>query len=388
MSFDDRPGQPRPVQPPSPLSLVGPLLLVAAAAAGVAWFLGYIGPWSHRPLFDTDAAPRTVTARGDLAADEKSTIELFKAVSPSVVHITTLLTDRFGMEPEGVPAGAGSGFFWDADGYVVTNAHVMRDSNAARVLLQDGTTLPARLAAAAPDYDLAVLKVEARGRTFPAIPIGTSADLQVGQKAFAIGSPFGLDHTLTTGVISAIGRQINSLTRHKIDGAIQIDAAINQGNSGGPLLDSAGRLIGVNTQIVSPPGGNGGFIGIGFAIPVDTVNQVVPELIRGRRVSRPVIGVHLANDDIARRLGVESGVLILNVTPGGPADEAGLRPSRQVTNGRIALGDIIIRLAGQPIKSQADLVKTLAKQRVGDRVKVVVLRGSQEMEIEVVLGEG
>lgn len=387
MSFEDHPAPRHPAPAKSPLSIVGPLLLVAAVAAGVAWLLGYLSPWS-RPVFDADASPRMVAARGDLAADEKSSIELFKAVSPSVVHITTLQYDRFGMDLEGVPAGTGSGFIWDADGYVVTNAHVLRNANAARVVLHDGTTLPARLAAAAPQYDLAVLKVDTNGRKLPAIAVGTSADLQVGQKAFAIGSPFGLDHTLTTGVISATGRKINSLTDRAIEGAIQIDAAINPGNSGGPLLDSAGRLIGVNTQIVSPPGGNGGFVGIGFAIPVDTVNQVVPELIRGRRVARPVLGVYLASDAVAKRLGVETGVLILDVTAGGPAEEAGLRPSRQVTNSRIALGDIIVRIGDQPVKTRADLVKALSKHKVGDRVNVDVRRNEQVVEVEVVLGEG
>jgi S1-C subfamily serine protease len=355
---------------------------MALVAAGVAWF---VSGWLSRPgpANDPNATPRVVAARGDLAEDEKSTIELFKAASPSVVHITTLQVDQFSLNADLVPQGTGSGFLWDTDGHVVTNYHVIQGANYARVTLNDNTTYPARLTGADPDHDLAVLKIDARVGAAP-IPVGTSHDLAVGQKTFAIGNPFGLDQTLTTGIISALGRQIESTSGQKIEGVIQTDAAINPGNSGGPLLDSAGRLIGVNAQIVSPSRSSAG---IGFAIPVDTVNEIVPELIRHGRTVRPsIVGAEFVADTLARRrLDVRRGAVVLKVTTGSPAEQAGLRSTRRSASGQIILGDIIVAIDGHEISGVDDLNKELGKHRVGDSVSLTVQRGTELLEIPMVL---
>ncbi|HTP50889.1 MAG TPA: trypsin-like peptidase domain-containing protein, partial [Anaeromyxobacteraceae bacterium] len=262
---------------------------VLGMAATAAFIRLTTGAWPQlvRPTAPR-AAPRPVVARGDLAADEQANVALFKQASPSVVYITTLTRRLVGyFDVTEVPQGTGSGFIWDASGHVVTNFHVIQGASAARITLHDQSEWPATLVGASPDQDIAVLRIAApRGRLAP-ILLGRSADLQVGQRVFAIGNPFGLDFTLTTGIVSALGRSIPSLTGRKIEDVIQTDAAINPGNSGGPLLDSAGRLIGVNTQIASPSGGSAG---IGFAVPVDTVNRVVPQLIEHGRVTRPRLG--------------------------------------------------------------------------------------------------
>jgi S1-C subfamily serine protease len=300
------------------------------------------------------------------------------------VFVTTLdvQRDRFSLDLNEIPRGTGSGFVWDEEGHVVTNFHVVQGGQSFRVTLADHSTHAARLVNVAPDFDLSVLKIDVPAKQLPAIPIGASKDLQVGQKTFAIGNPFGLDHTLTTGIISALGREIKSLTDRPIDGVIQTDAAINPGNSGGPLLDSAGRLIGVNTAIVGPAGAN---VGIGFAIPVDTVNEVVPALIRNQRVSRPALGVALANEQLARKLGVRSGLLVLDVTPGGPAEQAGLRPTRRNEDGDIRLGDVIQAVDGQTITTRDELIHALMKKKVGDTVKLTVSRQGEKVDVDVTL---
>ncbi len=245
-------------------------------------FGGLLGWEAYRYFADRGQAAlnaRAVTPRGELAAEEKTNTEIFKSASPSVVYITTL-TERINYQTKNVteiPAGTGSGFIWDTAGHIITNFHVVQHANGASgVTLADHTQWTASLVGVAPDQDLAVLKIDAKASQLPPIPVGTSSDLQVGQCVFAIGNPFGLDQTLTTGVVSALGRTIPSATNVPIDEVIQTDAAINPGNSGGPLLDSAGRLIGINAAIYSPSGSSSG---IGFAVPVDTVNRVVPELI-------------------------------------------------------------------------------------------------------------
>jgi S1-C subfamily serine protease len=224
-----------------------------------------------------------------------------------------------------IPQGTGSGFVWDTKGNIITNFHVIQNADAAQVTLADQSNWKAQVVGVAADKDLAVLRIDAPSNRLRPIPLGTSKELQVGQSVFAIGNPFGLDQSLTTGVISALGREIDSVTRRPIQGVIQTDAAINPGNSGGPLLDSAGRLIGVNTQIFSPSGASAG---IGFAIPVDTVNRIVPELIRSGKIIRPGLGVELAEEQIAKKIGV-SGVVIVDVARGGPAAKAGIRPTRR-----------------------------------------------------------
>jgi S1-C subfamily serine protease len=260
-------------------------------------------------LNDTRAVSRTIASRGELGAEEKATIGLFRQASPSVVNITTIAVQRdfFTLNLYQIPEGTGSGFVWDTTGNVITNFHVIHNADAAQVTLADQSAWKARIVGVAPDKDIAVLRIDAPANRLRPIPIGTSKELQVGQKVFAIGNPFGLDQTLTTGVISALGREIESVTRRPIQGVIQSDAAINPGNSGGPLLDSAGRLIGVNTAIYSPSGASAG---IGFAIPVDTVNRIVPELIRYGKLTRPGIGVQIAEDQIAQQLGIK-GVLVV-----------------------------------------------------------------------------
>ncbi len=357
-------------------------LLMLLAALIVVLFFGQIKPWLFG-LHDRNAQPRAITARGELAADEKSTIELFRYVSPSVVHITskTVQRDPFSFNATEVPQGTGSGFVWDANGYIVTNFHVIKDAQAADVTLADHSTWKAQLVGVAPDKDLAVLKIDVSGSVLPAIAVGTSSDLEVGQKVFAIGNPFGFDQTLTTGIISGLGREIESVTRRPIEGVIQTDAAINPGNSGGPLLDSAGRVIGINTAIFSP---SGAYAGIGFAVPVDTVNRLVPQIIRDGRVRKAALGVSIAEDYIARRLGAE-GTLIVAVTPGGAAEKAGLNPTRRDARGNIVLGDLIVGLDGQIVREARDLFRVLDTHEVGDTVRLTVRRQGGVIDVDVTL---
>jgi S1-C subfamily serine protease len=264
----------------------------------------------------------------------------------------------------------------------VTNFHVIQGSNAAKVTLYDHSTWDAKLIGVAPQEDLAVLQIRAPHNRLQPIPIGRSNDLQVGQEAFAIGNPFGLDQTLTTGVISALGREIESVTRVPIRNVIQTDAAINPGNSGGPLLDSSGRLVGVNTAIYSP---SGTYAGIGFAIPVDTVNWVVPELIAKGKIEQPTLGVVLLPAQAIANMNV-AGAVILRVVPGSGAERAGLRGIRRDSLGRIHLGDIIVAVEGQPVRNSGDLVLALERRKAGEKIKIQVLRGGQRKQIEVELG--
>lgn len=374
---------PQPPSRMSPLPLVTALLLLFIGLGLIIWQVG----WPRFPSMEGDpnSLPRAVVPRGDLAADEKSTIEMFRTAAPSVVHITTTQNNRFIFNLDQVQTGSGSGIVWDDEGHIVTNAHVLQNASSAKVTLSDGTTLPATLKGGTLDYDLAVLKIDPPGRKAPRINVGSSKDLQVGQKTFAIGNPFGLDHSLTTGVISALGRQISTPSRMVIDNVIQTDAAINPGNSGGPLLDSSGRLIGVNTQIVSP---SGAYAGIGFAIPVDTVNHVVSEIIATGKITRPVIGAEFADDGVARRLGLYTGALILNVAKDGPADRAGLRPSRRIPGNRIEFGDVVIAINGQPVRGRDEFNKLIFKFRVGDSVTLGIRRGQEELEVPVTLAGG
>jgi S1-C subfamily serine protease len=326
-----------------------------------------------------------VTQRGDLGSDERATIELFRQASPAVVFITThaLRRDLFTLNVYEIPRGSGSGFVWDRQGHVVTNFHVLQGANRAQVTLADQSTWDAVTVGGAAEKDLAVLRIEAPPGKLPPIPLGRSSDLAVGQKVLAIGNPFGFDQTLTTGVISAVGREIESLARIPIRDVIQTDAAINPGNSGGPLLDSSGRLIGVNTAIFSP---SGSYAGIGFAIPVDTVNWVVPELIAHGRLVRPTLGVDLAGDRIAANLGL-AGALVLQVVPGSGADRAGLVATTRDRRGRIRLGDVIVAIDDQAVVSSSDVFLLLERRRVGERVTVTIERDGRALDLEVTLGE-
>lgn len=361
-----------------------PAWLVAILLTAVALLMlrnaGFIPGFSPRAA--TEA--RSVTPRGDLASDEKSTIELFSKASPSVVHITTLTRrrDRLSLNVLEIPEGTGTGFIYDDAGHVVTNYHVIRKAQGARITLADHSTWDAKLVGYEPNKDLAVLKIDTPTDRLRKIDIGESANLQVGQKVFAIGSPFGLDQTLTTGVISGLGREIDSVGGLPIEGVIQTDAAINPGNSGGPLLDSACRLIGVNTMIVSP---SGAYSGIGFAVPVDIVNQVVPELIKNGRIQRAVIGVSLFEDSLARRLGVLEGALVREVFAGGGAEQAGIEPTYLDEEGDIHLGDVLLEIGGRSIRSTVDIPKALDGRKPGEQVSLIVEREKRRRTVKVEL---
>ena len=340
---------------------------------------GQRGSLAARPL------PRTVTPRGPLLAGEQATVDLFEKARASVVFISTQarVMDAWTRNVFSVPRGTGSGFIWDADGHIVTNRHVVAGATGgARVRLSDGRDVDARVVGVSPAHDLAVLKVDLTNVPRP-LPLGSSGELRVGQSTFAIGNPFGLDWTLTTGIVSALDRSLPTEDgRSLIEHLIQTDAAINPGNSGGPLLDSAGRLIGVNTVIYSPSGASAG---VGFAIPVDTVNRVVPQLIASGRYVRPALGIEIdegLNQVISQRLGV-SGVVILRTSPGSAAAAAGLRGLRTEPGGAIVAGDIIVAVNGQAIDSVARLQSRLDDYEVGATVRLTVMRDKQRVEVPV-----
>ncbi|WP_372895511.1 S1C family serine protease [Stieleria sp.] len=330
--------------------------------------------------------PRAITPRGDLAAFEQSTVELFRTVSPSVVYLTTRsrVASPFSRRAIEVDAGSGSGFMWDEFGHIVTNFHVLQEASSAKVVLWDQSSYEAILVGGSADHDLAVLKINAPAAKLLPVAIGTSDDLLVGQAVFAIGNPFGLSQTLTTGVVSAKSRSIDSPTGRSIEEVIQIDAAINPGNSGGPLLDSAGRLIGVNTAIYSPSGTSAG---VGFSIPVDTVNRVVPQIIANGRYEPPQLGIRVnreLSEVVTTRLGVE-GVLILHIVPGGPADRAGLRETVIGQSSLVRPGDIIQKIGDATVRDMNDMLEALEHHRVGETVTVQFLRDGQTETVDVVL---
>ena len=314
---------------------------------------------------------------------EAATIKLFEEATPSVCFITTISVsqDYWTRNVEEIPSGAGSGFIWDKEGHIITNFHVIQGGDRATVTLSNRKTYNAKVVGAAPEKDLAVLKIDAPADALKPIPIGTSHDLKVGQAAFAIGNPFGLDQTLTTGVISALGREIKSVSGRAIRDVIQTDAAINPGNSGGPLLDSNGRLIGVNTQIYSPSGASAG---IGFSIPVDEVNWVVPDLIRYGEVRRPVLGVSILPAQYSEGMGVE-GIMIAEVVKGGPAEKAGLKAITQDGRGNFTKGDVIKAVNSVKVVNYNDLVLALEKYKPGEKVNLTIERNGSDKKIEIVL---
>ena len=370
--------------PPAWPSRLASLIAVAALALALVagWRAGLFGPL---PLLDPEAQPHVVAARGELAGDESSTIALFQAAAPAVANIRTteLRRNPWSRRVVESPQGQGSGFVWDQRGYVVTNFHVIRGASSAYVSFADSREFEARLVGSDPSADLAVLKIDGAG-ALPALPLGESDGLAVGQKVYAIGNPFGLDHTLTTGVISGLGREILGVAGNPIRGVIQTDAAINPGNSGGPLLDSAGRLIGVNTAIQSSTGHNGG---IGFAVPVDTVNRIVPQIIRTGRPPRAALGITMLDDQIAAANRIV-GVVVSEVLADGPAARAGIQPLRETADGRTYLGDVIVSVAGQRVRRQQDLLNALGGMQPGDQVELVVLRDRKEVGLKVVLDQG
>ncbi|MFI2813126.1 MULTISPECIES: S1C family serine protease [Microbulbifer] len=315
--------------------------------------------------------------------DEKNTMQVFNFASPSVVYVTneTLVRDRWSLRMHTVPKGAGSGFIWDRQGHIVTNFHVIEGARKVTITLQDRSEWPAELVGSAPEKDLAVLRINAPPELLAPLVPGTSNTLSVGRKVLAIGNPFGLDTTLTTGVVSALGREIQAANNRTIRNVIQTDAAINPGNSGGPLLNSRGQLIGVNTAIYSPSGAS---VGIGFAIPVDTVKKIVPELIAHGRLVRPVLGIESAPDQWASRFGFD-GVAVLRIAPGMPAEEAGLRGVFRTERGGWQLGDVIIAVDDDPVRNYDDLLNALEKHRAGDQVRLEFLRDGREQQAYITL---
>jgi S1-C subfamily serine protease len=363
------------------------LLVFSFLLTGVIVYAATREEWG-RPLGPRYAGPevqprQVATPRFDLNPDERATITVFEQATRSVVFIanTAIRRGPWSLNLFEVPQGSGSGFIWNTQGHVVTNFHVIYGADAITVTLSDRTEHRARIVGLDPDHDLAVLQIKAPPDALVPIPVGSSRDLRVGQKVLAIGNPFGLDHTLTTGVVSAVGRTIKSMTNRTIDGVIQTDAAINPGNSGGPLLESSGRLIGVNTQIISP---SGAYAGIGFAVPVDTVNRLVPELIKYGKVIRPGLGITFVPDEVATRLGVK-GLVIGRVAGGGPAETAGLRGLKESRPGALALGDVITGLDGKPVESVDDLLTVLDHHAVGDNVQVDFVRDGRRQQVSVTL---
>jgi len=372
------------------------LFVALLTAAGGYWAGAHrstAGP-AARPAPQTAAAPAPAQngSRGaippqpqpELQDLEKATIALFEHASPAVVFITSLAVQQnaFSLNETEIPRGSGSGFIWDREGHVVTNFHVLAGGDAFKVTLADQSTWDARPIGVAPEKDLAVLKIDAPAAKLPPLPLGNSETLKVGQSVFAIGNPFGFDQSLSTGVVSALGREIQSVGGAPIRDVIQTDTAINPGNSGGPLLDSAGRLVGVNTAIYSPSGASSG---IGFAIPGHDVAWVVPDLIRYGRVQRPTLGVELAPENWAQRLGLE-GAVIYRVDRGTGAEKAGLQGIRRAAFGRVQLGDIILTVDGQPVTSSGGLLVALEGKKAGQTVRVGVLRGDRKVEVPVELG--
>ena len=349
-------------------------------------------PYVTALLFSREV-PRAITARGDLAPAEATTVALFERASPSVVHVFAQGAARgadlmsLDEEPEqGQEPGrsgntqTGTGFVWDAGGHVVTNNHVVQaaiqSGGSISVRLSSGEVVSATVVGAAPAYDLAVLRLGRVAKAPPPLAVGTSADLKVGQSTFAIGNPFGLDHTLTTGVISALQRRLPTSEGRELSGVIQTDAAINPGNSGRPLLDSAGRLIGVNTAIFSPSGASAG---IGFAVPVDVVNRVVPDLIRNGRVRNPGIGIIAGQEATAARLGID-GVVVLRVLRGSPAASAGLRGVDPQTG---TVGDVIVGVGDRPVHRLADLTAAIEAAGLGQPIDLAVERDGRARRVRI-----
>jgi putative serine protease PepD len=327
-----------------------------------------------------------------LAEDEKNNISIYQKVSPSVVNvISSVITRDFFLNP--IPReGSGSGSIIDSKGFVLTNNHVIKDAQKLEVTLADGSKWPAKLVGADPDNDLAIIKIEAPASKLKPLPWSDSQKLQVGQKVLAIGNPFGLGLTLTTGIISSLGRTIRSEVGTTIEDVIQTDASINPGNSGGPLLNSDGEMIGINTAIISPTGGS---VGIGFAIPVNAAKRIVPQLISKGYVSYPYVGatVQPLFPEIAKalKLNIEKGAMVVEVTAGGPADKAGLKGgSKQIQIGNILItvgGDIITHVDQKEVKDAEELIKTIREKNIGDSVTLRIIRDAKSRDVRLTLQE-
>lgn len=372
------------------LTLLGSLLVAVilgiAIGVGILWFLSPMVGRQFAPLNDVQAEPREVAPKTPLDRDEQEAVNLFKNVKSSVVNVDTVVfVRRLDMRVEQQAAGTGSGFFWDDEGRIVTNFHVIQEAILNRLTLRvvdsERQAHEARVVGVAPEYDLAVLKIDIPADRSKKIKVGTSSDLEVGQKVYAIGNPYGLSLSMTSGIVSALEREIESPSSQIIAGAIQTDAPINPGNSGGPLLDKDGRLVGVNTAIRSPSGGN---VGIGFAIPVDTVNTIVPELIRNGKILKPDLGLRLVDERRLRRAGFADGVMILEVSTNGPAARAGLQGLKiDPRTGDVEPGDVILAINGQEVLGNIDFQRKLGQLKIGSTAKLRIDRSGEELEIEV-----
>lgn len=348
----------------------------------IACLVAALLPWQPGPL-SAQEAPDYLSFSTD---DEANTTEVFQRASPAVVFVTSseLRRQRFTRNVMEIPRGAGSGFVWDAEaGLVVTNYHVVAGADRLAITLADEQSFQAEVVGLAPERDLAVLRLMDPSTNLTELPLGNSSELSVGRKVMAIGNPFGLDTTLTVGVVSALDREIQSPSNRTIRGVIQTDAAINPGNSGGPLLNSLGQLVGVNTAIYSPSGGSAG---IGFAIPVNTVIEVVPQLIAFGKIMRPVLGVELASDRWLRRYRVE-GVPIVRTYGGSPAETAGMVGARRGSRNEIILGDVITEIDGERVGNNDEFLSAMEKHRVGDTIDIVTIREGEQKRFSVELSE-
>lgn len=371
------------------------LLTAIAFFAGTAWKINQENSGSRVKVTDLQKEQVTTFTEEKIAPTrnnepvrglddaEKATISLFEKATPSVVFITTsdVRRDYFTRSLKEYKSGSGSGFIWDYNGHIITNYHVIKGADKAMVTLSDQTSYPAKLVGIAPSKDLAVLKIDAPDEKLRPLRTGNSYNLRVGQSVYAIGNPFGLDQTLTTGIVSALGREINSVQGLPIRDVIQTDAAINPGNSGGPLLNSSGQLIGVNTAIYSPSGASAG---IGFSIPVDAVKWVVPDLIKYGKMQRPAIGVDFFPQRTTAQLGL-NGILVKSVWKGTAAEKAGIQPTYRDRYGKLHLGDIIVAIDGERIENENDYLLTLENYRAGDKVSILVEREDRRVKLDVVL---
>ena len=353
-------------------------LLAIAILLCAGWLAGRLSsPGS--PLLAAESPPPLE----GLTSEERRDVEVFRRARSSVVFITSLALRRnlFTMNVQQMPQGTGSGFVWDRDGHVVTNFHVLQEGNAFAVTLADQSDWEARVVGVAPDKDVAVLRIKAPREQLAPLPLGSARTLLVGQRVYAVGNPFGLDHSLTIGVVSALGRELRAPNGRRIGDVIQTDAAINPGNSGGPLLDSSGRLIGMNTAIFSPSGASAG---IGFAVPVDTVSRLVPQLIARGRIATPGIGATFIPDHVALRLGIE-GVAIAEVAPDGPAGRAGVQGAQLTRSRRLVLGDRVVAIDGKPVRHGDDLLDAFEAIGVGKSVTLTLIRGSARRDVRLTL---
>ena len=378
MSYSyDRPSPPRY----SAILYLLPLAAVAICAGLLIWRM-----WPRNTLgLDPNAKPRPVDVRGPLLELETTNIEIYERAAPSVVYVENLATTRkdFSLNQLKIPQGSGSGFIWDDDGHIVTNFHVIEGAAAWRVTLADRSVYDVTQVWGYKDKDIAVLSIRAPRDKLKKIKIGTSHDLKVGQLAYAIGNPFGLSQTMTNGIISALGREVESSNGHLIHGAIQTSAPINPGNSGGPLLDSGGRLVGMTTAIISPSGASAG---IGFAIPVDEINDIVPQLISNGKVVRPRLGVQIAEDQLARQQGIDKGALTLKVLPDSAAAKAGLQGTwLDKSSGQLHLGDVMVAIDGKAINEGKDLFAVLERYHPGDPINLTIIRDGKRQDVKVTL---